>query len=164
LAKGLPAELHSLQASPIPEHDAVPDSQACPSPHAPPLLPQGEVATNDNISLRVPNPRSVQARVIEQTGDSQGHSLSTHPSADSIHEQLSLGPPEQSTSEISRVIKEESKDVCIDTALNAPSSQTSSRSSLGKRRRSRLGEFFIPPDEIMFEILLPFSLSAEQEA
>ena len=138
-------------ASPVSEHGLAPDSLAgISSPHHPASSARflDQEAANNDISSDSSDRQSIRAMPSKKYCHPQGQSAflvdPIHNHGGSVHERKSspAAPLEQPTSENSASIKEESQDLGIDVAVDVGSSQVSSGSSLGKRRRSRHGEFW----------------------
>jgi hypothetical protein len=146
------SEVQPPQASPLPEHDVVPDSLVCHSP-PPPLLPPASLvkqeAATDEVSLILsgsPPTRLIPAEETSHPLSSTGSPtdpMNNHRQQVLEHQPGLVGPTEAVTSHDSPRIKEESQELGIGIAVNERLSQRSSTSSLGKRRRSRLGEFYV---------------------
>ena len=134
---------------PIPEHTVAQGSLSChslptPSPlHASALEQE---STSDNIYLdkteclslpAIPD-RGAGCPVSSANLPANNSHKDTHPT---LEPELALvASPGSDIFQTSPFVKEESQDLGIDLAANTGSSRNSSRSSLGKRRRSRLGE------------------------
>lgn len=118
-----------LHTSSMPEYDVVTDSLVCRSPSLPLLSDVGSAvkqgATANDVSMD--KSASLSTRLISAEETSQPLA-----STDSLQHPTPQNYPS---------IKEENQELGLDMGTNASYSQSSGASSLGKRGRSRLGEF-----------------------